>query len=175
MTRLSPWDPFMTNHPATQALGTQEASVQRRTRQDPAICAPTSIQLYQDEMTRGAGISGWNQQQGFYVYRSKRLVVQGSWLNLGLAKDEHTKLARIAIEFPSSQDHEWQLDVRKSTARPPGALADELRTVARDKKDGGRGLQTPRKGRREAGEQGLRLGVAADEDAKWKLQIPHQS
>ena len=37
---------------------------------------------------------------GFYVYRNDRLIVNGGWLNLKKMKaDEHTKLARIIVDF----------------------------------------------------------------------------
>ena len=80
---------------------------------------PHRSKLTADEQANGAGAAGWNQQQGFYIYRSNRLLVQGDWLGLGFAKDEHTKLARIAVEFPAALDHDWQVDVKKSGARAP--------------------------------------------------------
>ena len=52
-------------------------------------------------------------------------------MGLGMARDEHTKLARIAVDFPSELDHQWQIDVKKSSARPPGALVEDLRRIAR--------------------------------------------
>lgn len=128
---LEPWDPFMRNHLATQQFDTEELPYKREIVKVTPYVLPHRSKLDEDAAGRGAGIHGWNQQQGFYVYRSGRLLIQGDWLGLGLAKDEHTKLARIEIEFPSSLDHDWQVDVKKSTARPPGELADALRRIAR--------------------------------------------
>jgi len=55
------------------------------------------------------------------------------------AKEEHYKLARIRIDIPNSQDMDWQIDVKKSTAKPPVAikkrlidLADKVRKQARE-------------------------------------------
>jgi hypothetical protein len=78
-----------------------------------------------------AGLRGWNASQGFYVYRAKRLLVAGDWLRLGFQKEEHAKLARILVDLPNSMDHEWQLDVRKAHARPPAALREDLRRMAK--------------------------------------------
>ncbi|OBA65319.1 hypothetical protein A5633_04125 [Mycolicibacterium elephantis] len=128
---VEPWDPFMTRHPATQILAAEELPFRGHLITVQPYVLPHRSKLDELEASRGAGITGWNQQQGFYVYRSRRLLVQGDWLNLGLAKDEHTKLARIAIEFPASLDHEWQVDVKKSTARPPGELIENLQRIAR--------------------------------------------
>lgn len=128
---IEPWDPFMLLHPATQQLDPEELPFRGSLITVRPYVLPHRSKLNEKEMTRGAGAHGWNQQQGFYVYRSRRLLVQGDWLGLGLTKDEHAKLARIAVEFPSSLDHEWQVDVKKSTARPPGELVEPLRRIAR--------------------------------------------
>jgi Histidine kinase-, DNA gyrase B-, and HSP90-like ATPase len=126
---LVPWDPFMTAHSATQQLETEELPYRGELVVVRGYVLPHRSKL--DDAGEGAGIAGWNQQQGFYVYRSGRLLIAGDWLALGLSKDEHTKLARISVDFPASLDHEWQVDVRKSTARPPGELIDDLRRIAR--------------------------------------------
>ena len=72
---------------------------------------------------QAAGPAGWNAQQGFYIYRNRRLLVPGDWLRLGFQKEEHCKLARIQVDLPNSLDGEWHIDVKKSTARPPGPFA----------------------------------------------------
>ena len=79
------------------------------------------------------GINGWNSQQGFYIYRENRLIVNGTWLGLKrLKNDEHTKLARIIIDIDSELDHIWQLDILKSKASvPSGKIRDNLESIAR--------------------------------------------
>jgi hypothetical protein len=128
---IEPWDPFMLSHPATQQLESEELPFRGSLVRVTPYVLPHRSKLDEKEMERGAGVHGWTQQQGFYVYRSGRLLVQGNWLGLGLARDEHTKLARIAIEFAASFDHEWQVDVKKSTVRPPSELVESLRRIAR--------------------------------------------
>ena len=54
----------------------------------------------------------------------------GDWLGLGFQKEEHYKLARIQVDIATDMDALWQIDVRKSMARPPGELRQELRRVA---------------------------------------------
>lgn len=125
------WDPFMTSHAATQQLFTEELAFQGELVKVTAYVLPHRSKLSPEQAGAGSGASGWNQQQGFYLYRSGRLLVQGDWLGLGFAKDEHTKLARIAVEFPASLDHHWQVDVKKSSARTPGALVPELKRIAK--------------------------------------------
>jgi hypothetical protein len=128
--KLKPWDPFMKDNDATQHLDSEMLSLSGRPVNVSPYVLPHRSKLSADEQTAGAGAAGWNQQQGFYVYRNNRLLVQGDWLGLGFAKDEHTKLARIAVEFPAALDHDWQVDVKKSSARAPGPLQQDLRRIA---------------------------------------------
>jgi hypothetical protein len=86
-----------------------------------------------DDFDNASGINGWNSQQGFYIYRENRLIVNGTWLGLKrLKNDEHTKLARIIIDIDSELDHIWQLDILKSKASvPSGKIRDNLESIAR--------------------------------------------
>ena len=38
-------------------------------------------------------------QQGFYVYRNRRLLVAGSCVDVGFVNEEHNKLARIQVDY----------------------------------------------------------------------------
>ncbi|GAA4428764.1 ATP-binding protein [Bremerella cremea] len=132
--RITPWDPFMSSHSATLwqpqetiTLGSQKVVVQ-------GFVLPHKDKLQEEEHQFAAGPRGWNSQQGFYVYRNERMLVAGSWLGLGKprpwTKDEHYKLSRISIDIPNSVDGEWQIDVKKSTARPPARVRKRLRQLA---------------------------------------------
>ena len=79
---------------------------------------------------KASGPNGWNAQQGFYVYRGDRLLVAGSWLGLPFAKEEHYKLARIALDIPTTMDLDWDINVTKSKAVPPGVLKEHLLRIA---------------------------------------------
>ena len=91
---------------------------------------PHHSHLSGEKHRAATGPAGWNAQQGFYVYRNRRLLLPGDWLGLGFLKEEHYKLARIQVDLPNSSDHEWDIDVRKSRARPPLAHRDRLRRIA---------------------------------------------
>lgn len=127
---VMPWDPFLVDESATQrlaeeTLGTGSARVTVR----PYIL-PHHSKLPPERHQAAAGPAGWNGQQGFYVYRNRRLLVPGDWLRLGFEKEEHSKLARIQVDLPTSLDDDWQIDVKKSSARPPGGLRDDLKRIA---------------------------------------------
>jgi hypothetical protein len=85
------------------------------------------------------GPEGWSSQQGFYVYRGRRLLVAGSWLGLGRgrswSKDEAHRLARIRLDIPNNTDADWKIDVRKSSAHPPVRLREQLTRLAEDVRD----------------------------------------
>jgi hypothetical protein len=127
---LKAWDPFLEDSRATQALGDEALSYRGNSIRVRSFVLPHVTRLSQGEYGAAGGPRGWAAHQGFYVYRNRRLIVTGDWLGLGFARDEPTKLARIQLDLPNSMDQDWQLDVRKSVARPPAALAPQLRRIA---------------------------------------------
>lgn len=125
------WDPFLDNHAARQDLGFERLSFRGHDIEVQSFVLPHRNKLSDDESRLAAGKRGWNDLQGFYVYRGERLLVAGSWLNLGFTKEEHYKLARIRVDIPNSLDEEWQIDVRKSKAMPPPTLRHDLKRIAK--------------------------------------------
>ncbi len=90
----------------------------------------------QNDYERAGGPDGWTAQQGFYIYRQKRLLSAGGWLGLGgsraWTRDESSRLARLRIDIPNSADSDWRIDIRKSVARPPDAIRKRLQRLAED-------------------------------------------
>lgn len=127
---LKPWDPFLEDAAATQGLGDESLAYRGSWIRVRTFVLPHITRLSGDEYKAGEGLRGWAAQQGFYVYRNRRLIVPGDWLGLGFGREEPTKLARVQLDLPNSMDQDWQLDVRKSVARPPAALAPQLRRIA---------------------------------------------
>ncbi len=64
----------------------------------------------------------------FYVYRNKRLIIHGSWFRLA-TPETLTKLARVKIDISNDMDAEWELDVKKSMARPPSVIRMRLKNI----------------------------------------------
>ncbi|MDO8495233.1 MAG: hypothetical protein Q7S32_01745, partial [bacterium] len=71
------------------------------------------------------GPRNWNQQQGLYFYRNNRLLQAGGWSYLRAA-DEHTKLLRVAMDFPSDLDRAFSINVTKMRARIPAEIRGRL-------------------------------------------------
>jgi hypothetical protein len=129
--RISPWDPFMRNETATQQLQEEILPLDSGVVKVRPYILPHLSKLSPDMHKQGAGPKGWNAQQGFYIYRHRRLLLAGDWLGLGFQREEHYKLARIAVDLTNSMDHEWDIDVKKSRARPPGNLQEDLLRIAK--------------------------------------------
>lgn len=133
---LYPWDPFLTSHPATWSSPVDHLETGSGRIEIQCHVLPHKDHLDSREHDLAAGPDGWTAQQGFYVYRNKRLLVAGSWLGLGKGrawtKEEAHRLARIRLDIPNTADTPWKIDIRKSTARPPVAIRERLIRIAED-------------------------------------------
>jgi hypothetical protein len=89
---------------------------------------PHISRLSVDEVAKAGGDEGLRRNQGFYVYRNKRLIIWGTWFRLA-KQEEMTKLARVMVDVPNALDHLWTLDIKKSTAHPPEAVRQGLRRI----------------------------------------------
>lgn len=130
-SEVQPWDPFLTDNASTYSPGKETLPMHGHAIGVTPYVLPHKSKLEGEEHKRAAGIHGWNAHQGFYVYREDRLLVAGSWLGVGGMKEEHSKLARIALDMPVALDHMWQVDVRKSQVRPPASIVRDLERIAR--------------------------------------------
>ena len=70
-------------------------------------------------------------EQGLYIYRNKRLIIWGSWLRMNI-RSEFNKLARVRVDIPSSLDSIWMLDVKKSSAKIPDKIKENLQVSIKD-------------------------------------------
>jgi hypothetical protein len=124
------WDPFMTAEGQVQIGPAERLRVGNGVVDVLPHVLPHFSRLTTEQHVAAAGPLGWNQHQGFYVYRAGRLLVDGGWLGLPIVSEEHYKLARIRIDLDNSMDHDWQIDVRKATARIPRPLVGDMRRIA---------------------------------------------
>lgn len=123
---INPWNPFLLDEPATQAF--PEEHIGQAVMKGYVL--PHKSHISKEIHKYAEGINGWSNQQGFYVYRGKRLMLAGDWLGL-FRKEEHYKLVRIQIDLPNSLDSDWQIDIKKSTARPPFEYRDQIKSYAK--------------------------------------------
>ncbi len=138
--RLKPWDPYLIGHPG-KALESLEYRIIHATGVTVQChVLPHRDMLKPSEQEAAAGLGGWTQQEGFYVYRNKRLLLAGGWLGLGdggkpWPRDEAHRLARIRLDIPNSADADWKINVLKSAASPPVRLRSQLHRLATETRD----------------------------------------
>ncbi|SDB85638.1 Histidine kinase-, DNA gyrase B-, and HSP90-like ATPase [Sanguibacter gelidistatuariae] len=128
--KLKAWDPFASTCEQTQLLPGQVFSITvDGTAHDVRVqryVLPAKNEF--DTVEEFDALSGplkWNRQQGLYFYRVDRLVQFGGWSGLrGL--DEHTKLARASIDFPTELDVAFQLNVAKMKINLPPEIRPML-------------------------------------------------
>jgi hypothetical protein len=131
---ILPWNPFMEDDPRTSVTPEEHIPFGDSRVTFRGFVLPHKDALTEEEFRQKGGPRGWTAQQGFYVYRNKRLLVYGDWLRLGRpsiwTREDHYRLARIRLDLLNDADIEWQLDVKKSTARPPALIRDRLTDLA---------------------------------------------
>jgi hypothetical protein len=133
-TQVKAWNPFMTDLVATEATPQERIMTSRGEIGLKGYILPHKDFLSDKEFKSGGGPEGWTAQQGFYVYRNRRMLVAGGWLGLGedraWTREEPFKLARLRLDIPNTADEEWNIDIKKSVARPPAELRPRLKALA---------------------------------------------
>ena len=126
--KLEPHDPFKRNHPATQQLDTETLSVTGSKVVITPYILPHFSKLPPNEYERLAGEEGYVRNQGFYVYRNRRLIIHGTWFKL-FRHGELSKLARVMVDIPNTLDAQWRITVDKSDAQIPTTLKRRLKDL----------------------------------------------
>lgn len=130
--RIEERDPFLTS-----ALGRQQTGRKTEIPVDGSmiIVTPYTLPFAKSitaiEMNLLGNPKSIYDDQGFYLYRNKRLISWGSWMRMGI-RSELNKLARIQVDIPSTLDSVWMLDVKKSSAKIPDKIKDHLKIAVED-------------------------------------------
>jgi hypothetical protein len=141
--RISPWDPFARNEDKTKVFPKTVLPIEYEGVKGEVLIEPFRLPQRDDfrtmdEFRRASGPQNWNQQQGFYIYRSNRMIQSGGWSGMRTA-DEHTKLARIAVSFTPNLDNAFKINVAKMRVQLPMQLKEEidilLKPVIKDAQD----------------------------------------
>lgn len=114
-------DPFLLNHSATQRKRESSFYINGEKIVLKPYILPHLSKLSQDDLDKVGGKDRLRSDQGFYVYRNKRLIIWGTWFRLE-RKDELNKLARVMVDIPNSLDYMWSIDIKKSTATLPDII-----------------------------------------------------
>ncbi len=122
---IAPLDPFLESSPATQKLKEQSIFIDDKEIKVKPFVLPYLSKLNAKDKKLIGDVTDLRQNQGFYVYRNKRLIIYGTWFRL-IKSGELNKLARVRVDIPNSLDSIWDIDVKKSTASLPDKIKRNL-------------------------------------------------
>jgi hypothetical protein len=126
--RLKPHDPFHSRHTATISAPVEPIRLGESTIRVQAFTLPHHSMVSKADWLHYAGEGGYVKNQGFYVYRERRLIIHGTWFGLAPQK-ELTKLSRVRVDIGNDLDAEWKIDVKKASAQLPRQVRNRLRTM----------------------------------------------
>lgn len=129
--RIEKRDPFLTNAPNHQEGRAMTINVDGQDIFVTPFVLPYANSLTEDNKRMLGNPKSIYDDQGFYIYRNKRLIIWGSWLRMKI-RSEFNKLARVRVDIPSSLDSLWMLDVKKSSAKIPDKIKDQLQISIKD-------------------------------------------
>lgn len=134
--KVDPWNPFAPSEPTRNELPLQRFEVTvgevsgTVTLQSFVLPARDEFSSH-EQFERYSGPLKWNRQQGIYIYRADRLVQWGGWNGIrGI--DEHTKLARAALDFDTDLDSVFNINVAKMRVALPPEIRQMLERPIND-------------------------------------------
>lgn len=124
--KVRPWNPFAPGEEAASRLPERTfelvvGDVGGTVRYRPFVLPPRSRFSSHGEFERLSGPRKWNRQQGLYLFRADRMIQSGGWCGIRAA-DEHTKLARAALDLPTELDPLFRINVSKMRVSLPAEL-----------------------------------------------------
>ena len=125
---LVAFDPFGPAVNARRELPIEAIVIDQETISVQPFVLPHHSKVSRSDYKKYGGEAGYLANQGFYIYRNRRLIVKATWFRL-IKKEELNKLIRIRVDIPNSLDHLWNINVNKSQVRPPESVRKELRKI----------------------------------------------
>ena len=93
-----------------------------------------------------ASPQGYSQSQGFYLFRSNRLISYATWWRI-IPKQDSNQLVRIEIDISNDQDKFWGITITKSgfAVSPPPGIRRDLKILVQEITRRGRNAEGGRK------------------------------
>ncbi len=129
--RIEKRDPFLSGYANSQEGRTQEIMIESSKIVVTPFVLPYANSLNEVQKKMLGNPKSIYDDQGFYIYRNKRLIIWGSWLHMNI-RSEFNKLARVRVDIPSELDSMWMLDVKKSSAKIPDRIKEQLKISVKD-------------------------------------------
>ncbi len=124
------WDPFFIHNPKTTIIYDEFIEYRKSKIGVKVYILPPYNNLSADDQAymRGYGLS---DQQGFYIYRNRRLIKEGGWLGLDeLSISNKYDYSRIRIDIDSSLDFLFNPNFLKNEIFIPDDLLPLLKKIA---------------------------------------------
>jgi hypothetical protein len=127
-TDLQAFNPFGPAIPARQELPEETVLVNDQAIKVQPFVLPHQNKVPASVFNKYAGEGGYLQNQGFYIYRNRRLILKATWFRL-IKKEEFNKLLRVRVDIPNTLDHIWKINVDKSQVTPPEIVRKQLKKI----------------------------------------------
>ncbi|WP_415990921.1 ATP-binding protein [Intestinibacter bartlettii] len=124
-------DPFLSKHKKTQCKREQSFIINGSKIVVKPYILPYINYLTNEDIKKVGSKEQFRNEQGFYIYRNKRLIIWGTWFRME-TKNELSKLARIRVDIPNSLDYMWNIDIKKSSANLPDIIKNKLHNCIKD-------------------------------------------
>lgn len=128
-------DPFLKKHAKTTIKPAQQINTKTSSNVNEKVEMQVFILPYykdlNEEDLKLLGGDTETDNQGFYIYRNKRLMIHGTWFRMK-PKAELSRNARIRVDIPNTLDDLWAIDIKKQKARIPGSLMIQLKNEVTD-------------------------------------------
>lgn len=136
-TKIAGWNPFeLPNDKSTMTVSEEPLKIQKEGGGEFTVAInsyilPTFSTLSQEDQKYMTG-KGLIEQQGFYIYRNKRLIQEGGWLDLeGIKADQKCNYARISVDIGTNLDKEFGVNFSKNKVIIPQELTAEFIRIAK--------------------------------------------
>ena len=127
---LEPENPFYQKHVATlpTPIETIPITQEKGSVTIQAFTLPHHGKVSKQEWECMGRREGHLKNQGFYLYRERRLILWGTWFRM-MRQQELYKLTRVKIDIPNTMDEDWQINIMKSSACPPRVVYERLKNL----------------------------------------------
>lgn len=133
-SKVRAWDPYCRTEPKTTEMPAKDLQVTGVdglgiVRVRPFVLPQQTEFSDEAAWRRASGPAKWNRQQGLYIYRANRLIQAGGGWNRIRTLDEHTKLARVAVDFFPELDSSFGINIAKAFVQLPDDLRSQLEPI----------------------------------------------
>lgn len=132
MRKIEGWNPFCLPHNKnTNRISVKQIKMGNHTIETKSYILPTYSNLDQVDQLYMEG-NGLIEQSGFYIYRNKRLIQEGGWLDLPyMTADQKCEYARIEVNIGTFLDKEFDVNFSKCKISVPQDLISAFVEIAK--------------------------------------------